>query len=621
MESLCMGFPLTTEDVQAMGGSMRAGISFKFITVTVLVLVIAFSGLTVLILAVFQKNNSSLIQSILSEFGQGAKKSVQDLNNGFDRTASNLLNAEKEINAIVQELYERSYSRLAHSLGSQIQPLVGNFDYDGAKKILHDSLKSNPEVKWITFITSDKPRKSDIFEVGGKVGEENQKTKVFSWTSSGGSGYLKMEMQVSTVGLEDFTKKVRAVFETNGRENRELSALVEASGEKSRGSVQEIAAAVGKKGNTQLTRLILVSMSTVLLLVCIALAFLTNRITSPIRMSVQFAQRMSEGDLTQRLTIRRKDEIGVLAEALNNMGTSFKRLFRIEDIVSGVRTLSASSSELSTLSDQMSRGAEQTSGRANAVASASEKMSVNMDSVAVAMEETSTNLASVASATEEMSATVGEIASNSEKARAISDQATAQAQAISSLMQQLGESAREIGKVTETITDISSQTNLLALNATIEAARAGAAGKGFAVVANEIKELARQTAGATEDIKAKIAGVQTSAGGAIADIEKIAGVINEVGSIVASIAAAIEEQATVTKDVAGNIAQASAGVKEANERVAQTATVSKTIAQDVGSLNAAVGDIRQGGEQVQASAMELSRLAEQLNGVVGQFKV
>ena len=138
-------------------------------------------------------------------------------------------------------------------------------------------------------------------------------------------------------------------------------------------------------------------------------------------------------------------------------------------------------------------------------------------------------------------------------------------------MQKLGQAAQEIGQVTETITNISAQTNLLALNATIEAARAGTAGKGFAVVANEIKELARQTAEATEDIKARIAGIQDSTGTAISDIGQITTVIKDVGGIVASIAAAIEEQATVTKDVAGNIAQASTGVRDANQHVNQTA--------------------------------------------------
>jgi methyl-accepting chemotaxis protein len=349
---------------------------------------------------------------------------------------------------------------------------------------------------------------------------------------------------------------------------------------------------------------------------------ITRSVSVPVANSVEVLTRISQGDVTHEVSeaLRaRKDEMGDMARAMQAMIESLRRL--LGEISGGVQTLASASTELSAVSGQTAGGVKSMSEKTSTVAAAAEESSANTNSVAASMEEASTNLASVASATEEMSATVGEIASNSEKARAISEQATAQAQAISSMMQQLGEAAREIGKVTETITDISSQTNLLALNATIEAARAGAAGKGFAVVANEIKELARQTATATEDIKAKIAGVQNSTGGAIADIEKIAGVIKEVGSIVASIAAAIEEQATVTKDVAGNIAQASAGVKEANERVAQTATVSKSMAQDVAGVNSAVGEIRQGGEQVQASAMELSNLAEKLKAVVGQFKV
>ena len=349
-------------------------------------------------------------------------------------------------------------------------------------------------------------------------------------------------------------------------------------------------------------------------------AFLMSRsITRPIVRGVDFARKMSEGDFTQTLQIDQKDEIGVMAGALNQMSSNLRQM--IKNIASGVQTVASSATELSAISSQTASGVKEVSQKTSTVAGAAEEASANTTSVVASMEEASANLTSVASATEQMSATVTEIASNSEKGRVISEQATVQAQTISTMMQQLGEAAKEIGKVTETITDISSQTNLLALNATIEAARAGAAGKGFAVVANEIKELARQTAAATEDIKAKIAGVQTSTGGAIADIEKITGVIKEVGSIVSTIAAAIEEQATVTKDVASNIAQASTGVKDANEHVAQTASVSKSIAQDVAAVNSAVGEIRQGGEKVQIRAGELSKLAEQLSGEVRKFKV
>ena len=348
---------------------------------------------------------------------------------------------------------------------------------------------------------------------------------------------------------------------------------------------------------------------------------ITRGIVSPVKDCVAFTGLLAQGDFSKDVSEanrQRGDEMGDLMRAFHTMSGNTRKLLR--EVTGGVQTLASSATELSAVSTQTATGVKSMSDKTSTVAAAAEEASANTTSVAAGMEQAATNLSSVASATEEMSATVGEIAANSEKARVISEQASAQAQTISILMQKLGQAAQDIGKVTETITDISSQTNLLALNATIEAARAGAAGKGFAVVANEIKELARQTATATEDIKAKIGGVQSTTGSAITDIEKISAVIKEVGAIVSSIAAAIEEQATVTKDVAGNIAQASSGVKDSTERVAQTATVSKSIAHDINDISAAVGDIRQGGEQVEASAAELSKLAERLKATVGQFK-
>jgi methyl-accepting chemotaxis protein len=325
-----------------------------------------------------------------------------------------------------------------------------------------------------------------------------------------------------------------------------------------------------------------------------------------------------EGDLTRRLDETGKDEMGDVARAFNQFIVKLQGV--IAQTASNADSVAVAAVEVSSVSTRTAKSVQTMSGKTSTVAAAAEESSANTMSVAAGMERASANLSSVAGATEEMSATIGEIAANAEKARAISAEAEAQATSVSALMQQLGGAAQEIGKVTETITDISSQTNLLALNATIEAARAGAAGKGFAVVANEIKELARQTAAATEDIKRRIGGVQGSAGSAIADIEKINGVIKEVGHIIAGIASAIEEQAVVTKGVAGNIAQASAGVEEANERVGQTAAVAKTMAVDIASVDAAAAEIRAGGEQVQASAAELSALAAQLQKLLGQFK-
>jgi methyl-accepting chemotaxis protein len=186
-------------------------------------------------------------------------------------------------------------------------------------------------------------------------------------------------------------------------------------------------------------------------------------------------------------------------------------------------------------------------------------------------------------------------------------------------MNQLGEAAREIGKVTETITEISSQTNLLALNATIEAARAGSAGKGFAVVATEIKALAQQTANATEDIKARIAGVQAATSGGIDEIEKVSHVIQEVSDIVGAIAAAIEEQSAATKEIAHNIATASSGVTDANSRVSETSLVSREIAKDIFEVDHAARGMAAGGGNVRASATELSTAAERLKLAAARF--
>jgi methyl-accepting chemotaxis protein len=367
-------------------------------------------------------------------------------------------------------------------------------------------------------------------------------------------------------------------------------------------------------------RIVFIVLGVVQMIVAVLLGLIiTKSIKGPVTQGVGFAERMADGDLTQRLDIVQKDEVGDLAAALNAMSNHLNAMFK--EIAQGVHTLTASSTELSAISKQMSEGAEQTSNKANLVSVASEEMNSNMTSVAAAMEEASTNINVVASATEEMTATISEIAKNTEKARNITTTAVGQSAEINRKINDLGSAASEIGKITETITTISAQTNLLALNATIEAARAGAAGKGFAVVANEIKELAQQTATATDDIKNKIEGIQTSTSGTIGDIGSISKTIQEVNEIVTAIAAAIEEQTVVTKDIAGNVAQAAQGIEEVNRNVAQSSNVSANIAQDISEVNQAAGEMSSSSAQVQISAEELSKVSEQIQALVAKFKV
>jgi methyl-accepting chemotaxis protein len=348
--------------------------------------------------------------------------------------------------------------------------------------------------------------------------------------------------------------------------------------------------------------------------------WLSRNISVPLGRASQRLRQMAEGDFSKRASaedVARGDELGELTRSAEGLNQRMHHIIR--DISGGIETLAASSSELSGISGKMASGTKDIADKSNSVVGEAEDSSTNALSMAVKIEDAAANLAAVAAATEEMGATIGEIASNAQRSRAISDEAVQQAQAVSNAMKDLGRAAQDIGKVTETITSISSQTNLLALNATIEAARDGAAGKGFAVVANEIKELAQQTAAATHDIKGKIAGIQTSTGSAIMDIEQITAVINEVGQIVNTIAAAIEEQSVVTRDVASNIAQASMGVTDSNERVAQAAAASQSIARDIAQVNATIGELSSGGQQVQSRAFELSSLADRLRDVVKRF--
>ncbi len=326
-----------------------------------------------------------------------------------------------------------------------------------------------------------------------------------------------------------------------------------------------------------------------------------------------------EGDLTKRITIRSGDELGELAKLFNVFLEKLQGI--IKQISVSSLSVAASSKELSTISQDLFSNSENTSQRANNVAISSEEMSANLNNVAAAMEQSATNANMVASAAEEMSATISGISENAERARTISANAVDQAHNASGKMNELGLAADKIGKVTETITEISEQTNLLALNATIEAARAGEAGKGFAVVANEIKELAKQTAAATLNIKALIDDVQGTSKTTREEISQISSVIGGVNEIVSTIAVAVEEQTAATQEIANNISQASEGIREVNENVSHSSTVAADITEDISEVSSAAQRISKNSDKVKESAGDLLTRSAELQAIVGRFRV
>ena len=261
-----------------------------------------------------------------------------------------------------------------------------------------------------------------------------------------------------------------------------------------------------------------------------------------------------------------------------------------KSVSESAQSVSASSEELAVISSQMLSNAEETAAQANVVSAAAEQVSNNVQTVATAVEQ--------------MGASVKEISQSAQQASRVAAQAVTAAEATNATVSKLGSSSMEIGQVVEVITSIAEQTNLLALNATIEAARAGEAGKGFAVVANEVKELAKQTASATEEISGKIAAIQTDTQGAVNAIGEISEIIGEISDIQTTIASAVEEQTATTNEISRNVSEAARGSNE--------------IAENISSVAQAAASTTEGAASSQVAAESLAKTAVDLQSLVGK---
>jgi methyl-accepting chemotaxis protein len=329
------------------------------------------------------------------------------------------------------------------------------------------------------------------------------------------------------------------------------------------------------------------------LLAAAALGYLIARmITRPLGQTVRTLKDIArgEGDLTARLEVTGKDEVGELCFWFNSFIEKLEGIIR--SIGSNTRGLAGSAEELTAVSQQMSSNAEETSAQASVVSAASEQVSKNVQTVATGIEE--------------MSASIKEIAKSAGEAARVADNAAQVAEQTNATVGRLGESGTEIGQVIKVINSIAEQTNLLALNATIEAARAGEAGKGFAVVANEVKELAKQTGKATEDISQKIHMIQGRTQEAVEAIGGISKVITQINSISNTIASAVEEQSATTNEMSRNVTEAAKGTADISQNVTGVADAAKSTSQGAGDT--------------QTAATELARMAAELQSLVGQFK-
>ena len=321
--------------------------------------------------------------------------------------------------------------------------------------------------------------------------------------------------------------------------------------------------------------------------------FVGQSISVPLQKMAAMLKDISEGegDLTKTLEASGRDEVSEVAQYFNKFVGKLRGL--IESIAENATHLASSSEEMSATSHQITANSEETSAQARVVSEASEHVNRNLQTVATGAEE--------------MTSTINEIAKNTAEAAKVASQAVETAEATNQTVGKLGASSAEIGKVIDVITSIAQQTNLLALNATIEAARAGEAGKGFAVVANEVKELAKQTAKATEEISQKIKVIQENTNGAVDAIGSIRGVIDKISHISSVIATAVEEQSATTNEMSRNVAEAAKGAGEISGNIAGVAEAAQSTSNSV--------------NEAQKATQHLAEMSNQLSQLVGQFKI
>jgi len=296
------------------------------------------------------------------------------------------------------------------------------------------------------------------------------------------------------------------------------------------------------------------------------------------------------GDLTRDITVSGDDAIGQMGEGLSAFLGNLRS--SMSEIGQTAQALAAAGEELSAVSEQMISNATSTSSQAENASGISSEVASNIETVATAAEQ--------------MTASIAEIARNASSAADVAGQAVEGASSANRTVSNLGDSSQEIGKVIKVITSIAQQTNLLALNATIEAARAGEAGKGFAVVANEVKELAKETARATEDISQKIEAIQSDTTSAVTAIGQISTVINQISDIQNTISSAVEEQTATTNEIARSVSSAASG--------------SGDISRSITTVAEAAQSTRQGAEDSQRAAAELAAMAAELQRLLGQFQ-
>nr|WP_320013251.1 methyl-accepting chemotaxis protein [uncultured Desulfobulbus sp.] len=587
---------------------MLFGASSALIFTFLLLLFMIRYGLTV--------SSENLVGSIITTVEKNNTHAEQILAHGFEGIAEDLQKTDQTIQTIIQGLYGSSYTALAKATANQIFPMIADFDFEKATSTIEKLLESNDEIPWVRFATSKEPSTSDMYEFGTKITGKNQ--RLFTSTIQDDLTYVALEIQINLSAMSALSA-VQEAFANINNLNKSLNTQLAGTRKQELIKARQVAEVSVQKNISQFSYRLSFIMLVALLGVCSVIYLLNRSLTGPITGIVTLTKEIALGDLTQHITIIRQDEIGSLYRALNEMSMNLRTM--VQNISNGVQTLSSVSIGLADNSHHLSENAQKTLNKVDHVATMTSGMRINMEQASHFTQQSFGNINNVAQSTEAMNNSIADIAAKMEATKAITMEAVSKSQHASSQINTLGMAALEVGKVTETINDISEQTNLLALNATIEAARAGEAGKGFAIVANEIKELAKQTSQATGEIQGKIDAIQDVTQKTVEEIQQFSQIIDNINDMVSTISITAEEQASETGRIADNVGTISTGIQDVRENVSLAANTTKDVVADISEVDQASQVVNENSRQIMKSAHELNQLADNLTKLVNRFTV
>ncbi len=353
----------------------------------------------------------------------------------------------------------------------------------------------------------------------------------------------------------------------------------------------------------------------------IVIIFLANTIIKPISRVVSVLKEIAQGqgDLTKRIDIESKDEIGELAYWFNSFMEHLQKIIR--SVNHNTVDIKGATEELSSSSNKIACSTEKLTSQAGNVADSSKEITSNFQSISSATEQMSSSVNTIATAIEEMTSSLNEVSKNCHIELEAAEKAESKLHSGQDLIKKLEVAAKEIGKIVDIINDIADQTSLLALNATIEAASAGDAGKGFAVVANEVKELAKQTAVATEQISKQVESIQNSTTITVENIDEIVAVIENVNVTSQSIVSAVEEQSATINVIARNIGEVSQGASGTSKKVAESAQALSQVSSNIQEVKTATNNTAKDISLINDNTEKLVSLTADLDTIVKQFKI